>query len=44
MGLFAAMLLTIVACGFFSFGKISLDTALIVGMIFCLGLIIYEKR
>ena len=44
MGLFITTLLMIVTWGFFSFGKISLDTALIVGMIFCLGLIIYEKR
>lgn len=41
---FIAMLVMIATWGFFCWGKISLDTVLIVCMIWSLGLIIYEKR
>ena len=41
---FIAMLVMIATWGLFCWGKISLDTVLIVGMIFCIGLIIYTKR
>lgn len=44
MGLFVMVAFMIVTWGLFCFGKISLDTVVIAGMIFGLGLIIYEKR
>lgn len=44
MGLIVITVFAIVTWGLFCFGKISLDTVVIACMIFCLGLIIYEKR
>ena len=44
MGLCVIAVFGIVTWGLFCFGKISLDTVVIAGMIFALGLIIYEKR
>ncbi len=44
MGLFVMVAFMIVTWGLFCFGKISLDTVVIACMIWCVGLIIYEKR
>lgn len=44
MGFCVIAIFEIVTWGLFCFGKISLDTVVIAGMIFGLGLIIYEKR
>lgn len=44
MGLIVITVFAIVTWGLFCFGKISLDTVVIACMIWCVGLIIYEKR
>ena len=44
MGKFITSVILIITWGLYFFGPISLDTVLIVGMIFCIGLIIYTKR